>query len=146
MTVLLLLEIWGLLTVAEWLVSEAGVQLLSSYGSAFLVLLVAFMIWLAVMSWVDLRLQSRSGYIVTARERTLFQLFRNASTVVIVVMALLLSLSEVGVDIGPLIAGAGVVGLAISFGAQTLVKDIITGASSRSRMPSTRATSSLLPG
>ena len=43
-------------------------------------------------------------------------------------MALLLSLSEVGVDIGPLIAGAGVVGLAISFGAQTLVKDIITGA------------------
>lgn len=128
MTVLLLLEIWGLLTVAEWLVSEAGVQLLSSYGSAFLVLLVAFMIWLAVMSWVDLRLQSRSGYIVTARERTLFQLFRNASTVVIVVMALLLSLSEVGVDIGPLIAGAGVVGLAISFGAQTLVKDIITGA------------------
>jgi small conductance mechanosensitive channel len=127
-TVLLLLEIWGVLTIAEWLVSEAGVQLLSSYGSAFLVLLVAFLIWLAVMSWVDLRLQSRSGHIVTARERTLFQLFRNASTVVIVVMALLLSLSEVGVDIGPLIAGAGVVGLAISFGAQTLVKDIITGA------------------
>ncbi|GAB2184514.1 mechanosensitive ion channel domain-containing protein [Roseibium sp. LAB1] len=127
-TVLLLLEIWGVLTVAEWLASEAGVQLLSSYGSAILVLLVAFVIWLAVMSWVDLRLQSRSGYIVTARERTLFQLFRNASTVVIVVMALLLSLSEVGIDIGPLIAGAGVVGLAISFGAQTLVKDIITGA------------------
>ncbi|WP_157139654.1 mechanosensitive ion channel domain-containing protein [Roseibium aggregatum] len=127
-TVLLLLDIWGLLTIAEWLASEAGVQLLSSYGSAFLVLFVAFVIWLAVMSWVDLRLQSRSGYIVTARERTLFQLFRNASTVVIVVMALLLSLSEVGIDIGPLIAGAGVVGLAISFGAQTLVKDIITGA------------------
>lgn len=127
-TVLLLLEIWGVLGLLDWLASEAGVQLLSNYGSAFLVLLVAFAVWLAVMSWVDLRLQSRSGYIVTARERTLFQLFRNASTVVIIVMAVLLSLSEIGVDIGPLIAGAGVVGLAISFGAQTLVKDIITGA------------------
>ena len=43
-------------------------------------------------------------------------------------MTVLLALSEIGIDIGPLIAGAGVVGLAISFGAQTLVKDIITGA------------------
>jgi len=127
-TVLLLMEIWSVISVFEWLASEAGVQLLSSYGSAFLVVLISFLVWLGVMSWVDLRLQSRSGYIVTARERTLFQLFRNASTVVIIVMALLLSLSEIGVDIGPLIAGAGVVGLAISFGAQTLVKDIITGA------------------
>ncbi|MEO9526235.1 mechanosensitive ion channel domain-containing protein [Roseibium sp.] len=127
-TVLLLLEIWGVLSVLDWLASEAGVRMLSDYGSAFMVVLVAFMVWLAVMSWVDLRLQSRSGYIVTARERTLFQLFRNASTVVIIVMGVLLSLSEIGVDIGPLIAGAGVVGLAISFGAQTLVKDIITGA------------------
>ena len=128
LTVLLLLEIWGLLSVVEWFLSEAGVELMSSYGSAFLVVLIAFGVWLAVMSWVDLRLQTRSGYIVTARERTLFQLFRNASTVVIIVMATLLALSEIGVDIGPLIAGAGVVGLAISFGAQTLVKDIITGA------------------
>lgn len=127
-TVLLLLEIWGVLSVLDWLASESGVRLISNYSSAFLVVLVAFLVWLAVMSWVDLRLQSRSGHIVTARERTLFQLFRNAATVVIIVMGTLLSLSEIGVDIGPLIAGAGVVGLAISFGAQTLVKDIITGA------------------
>lgn len=127
-TVLLLLDIWGLIGVIDWFNSDVGVRLVSSYGSAFFVLLVAFVIWLAVMSWVDLRLQSRAGYIVTARERTLFQLFRNAATIIIIVMAILLSLSEIGVDIGPLIAGAGVVGLAISFGAQTLVKDIITGA------------------
>ncbi|MCV0424563.1 MAG: mechanosensitive ion channel, partial [Roseibium sp.] len=127
-TFLLLLDIWGVLGVLDWLVSDAGSQLVSKYSAAFFVLLVAFVIWLAVMSWVDLRLQSRAGYIVSARERTLFQLFRNAFTVVILVMAFLLALSEVGVNIGPLIAGAGVVGLAISFGAQTLVKDIITGA------------------
>ncbi|MES0881277.1 mechanosensitive ion channel domain-containing protein [Roseibium sp. SCP14] len=127
-TILLLLDIWGVLGVLDWLFSEAGSQLVSRYGAAFFVVLIAFVIWLAVMSWVDLRLQSRAGYIVSARERTLFQLFRNAFTVVILVMAVLLALSEIGVNIGPLIAGAGVVGLAISFGAQTLVKDIITGA------------------
>jgi small conductance mechanosensitive channel len=127
-TILLLLDIWGVLGVLDWFFSETGSQIVSRYSAAFFVVLVAFIIWLAVMSWVDLRLQSRAGYIVSARERTLFQLFRNAFTVVIIVMAVLLALSEVGVNIGPLIAGAGVVGLAISFGAQTLVKDIITGA------------------
>jgi small-conductance mechanosensitive channel len=46
---------------------------------------------------------------------------------VIIVMATLIMLSSIGVNIGPLIAGAGVIGLAIGFGAQTLVKDIIAG-------------------
>ena len=47
--------------------------------------------------------------------------------IVLVVMAVLMALSALGVEIGPLIAGAGVVGVAIGFGAQTLVKDIISG-------------------
>jgi len=42
-------------------------------------------------------------------------------------MAVLISLSALGVNIGPLIAGAGVIGLAIGFGAQTLVRDIVSG-------------------
>ncbi|MEP2704255.1 MAG: mechanosensitive ion channel domain-containing protein [Roseibium sp.] len=127
-TVLLLFEIWGVISFLDWVASESGVRLVSDYGAAVVVILAGFAIWLALMSWVDLRLQTRSSRIVTARERTLFQLFRNASTVVIIVMTVLLALSEIGINIGPLIAGAGVVGLAISFGAQTLVKDIITGA------------------
>ena len=47
--------------------------------------------------------------------------------VVLVVMAVLMALSALGVQIGPLLAGAGVVGVAVGFGAQTLVKDIISG-------------------
>ncbi|MEJ0072383.1 MAG: hypothetical protein WDO24_30980 [Pseudomonadota bacterium] len=47
--------------------------------------------------------------------------------ILIIVLVTLIVLSEIGVDIGPLLAGAGVVGLAIGFGAQTLVKDVITG-------------------
>ncbi|WP_196223287.1 mechanosensitive ion channel domain-containing protein [Roseibium sp. RKSG952] len=127
-TVLILLDIWGVIGFLSWVQSAEGSAFLGRYSSAALVVLAAFVFWLAVMAWVDLRLRERDGYIVTSRARTLFQLFRNGFTVVVIVMAALLALSEVGVNIGPLIAGAGVVGLAISFGAQTLVKDIITGA------------------
>ncbi len=62
-----------------------------------------------------------------ARMRTLLPIFRNLLFIVLLVMAVLMALSALGVEIGPLIAGAGVVGVAIGFGAQTLVKDIISG-------------------
>jgi moderate conductance mechanosensitive channel len=62
-----------------------------------------------------------------SRVRTLLPITRNALFAVLVVMTLLMALSSVGIEIGPLIAGAGVVGVAIGFGAQTLVKDVISG-------------------
>ncbi|WP_150522584.1 mechanosensitive ion channel domain-containing protein [Roseibium sediminis] len=127
-TVLVLLDVWGITSFTVWLASTEGSAAFGRGLSALIVLAVSFLVWLAVMAWIDLRLRVRSGHVVTARERTLFQLFRNAFTMVVLVMATLLALSEVGINIGPLIAGAGVVGLAISFGAQTLVKDVITGA------------------
>jgi len=61
------------------------------------------------------------------RMRTLLPLLRNAFRITLGVMVVMVVLSEIGLDIGPLLAAAGVVGLAIGFGAQTLVKDIITG-------------------
>jgi small-conductance mechanosensitive channel len=62
-----------------------------------------------------------------SRIGTLLLLLRKFMLAVIIVMATLIMLSSIGVNIGPLIAGAGVIGLAIGFGAQTLVKDIIAG-------------------
>jgi small-conductance mechanosensitive channel len=62
-----------------------------------------------------------------SRIATLLLLLRKFMLVVIIVMASLVVLSALGVNIGPLIAGAGVFGLAIGFGAQTLVRDIISG-------------------
>jgi moderate conductance mechanosensitive channel len=61
------------------------------------------------------------------RLRTLLPILRNMALVVLVAMAVLMALSALGVEIGPLIAGAGVVGVAIGFGAQTVVKDVISG-------------------
>lgn len=60
------------------------------------------------------------------RGQTLAQLLRSFGGVTIVIVALLLSLN-LFIDIGPLLAGAGILGLAVSFGAQSLVKDIIAG-------------------
>lgn len=62
-----------------------------------------------------------------ARLLTLLPILRNVGFVVLAAMAVLMALSALGVQVGPLLAGAGVVGVAVGFGAQTLVKDIISG-------------------
>lgn len=67
--------------------------------------------------------------VVTMREKrgqTISQLLRSVGRVVILVLAVLLSLN-IFINIGPLLAGAGIIGLAVSFGAQSLVKDVISG-------------------
>ncbi len=61
------------------------------------------------------------------RVRTLSGLLRSVGIGFIVVVGLFMLLRAVGLDIGPLLAGAGVIGLAISFGAQSLVKDVLSG-------------------
>jgi small-conductance mechanosensitive channel len=62
-----------------------------------------------------------------SRLRTLLPILRNMLLVVVLVTSVLMVLSSLGIEIGPLIAGAGVIGVAIGFGSQTLVKDIISG-------------------
>ncbi|HEX2204746.1 MAG TPA: mechanosensitive ion channel family protein [Longimicrobium sp.] len=61
------------------------------------------------------------------RARTLVGLLRSIGRVIIGVIFIFMALGALGVELGPLLAGAGVVGLAISFGAQSLVKDVISG-------------------
>ncbi len=63
-----------------------------------------------------------------SRLATLLPLFRNIVLIIIVVTVLLIALMEVGVNVGPLFAGAGIVGVAIGFGSQSLVRDIFSGA------------------
>jgi len=61
------------------------------------------------------------------RARTLGSLVRNVTTSLLAGIAALMILRELGVDIAPVLAGAGILGLAVGFGAQTLVRDIISG-------------------
>lgn len=61
------------------------------------------------------------------RLRTLSTIFSTTATTIISAIALIMILKEVGFDVAPLLASAGVAGIAIGFGAQTLVKDILSG-------------------
>jgi small conductance mechanosensitive channel len=61
------------------------------------------------------------------RAETLGSVLTNAARVIVVAFFLLMTLQEFGVNIGPLVAGAGVAGVALGFGAQSLVKDVISG-------------------
>lgn len=61
------------------------------------------------------------------REETIIQIISGALHILVWPLAFILALAQLGIDIGPLIAGASVVGVALGFGAQSLVKDIISG-------------------
>ncbi len=68
-----------------------------------------------------------SHSLLEKRVRTFSTLLSNIITIVIYSIGSILILSELGIDILPLIAGAGIIGLALAFGSQTLVKDFVTG-------------------
>jgi small-conductance mechanosensitive channel len=61
------------------------------------------------------------------REDTLIHIFNGTIRIILIVLAILMILQEVGIKIGPILAGAGILGVAVGFGGQYLVKDIITG-------------------
>jgi len=61
------------------------------------------------------------------RAATLSSVIRHLLSVVVVIVALMTILDQIGIEIGPVLAAAGIVGLAIGFGAQSLVKDVING-------------------
>ncbi|KKX23862.1 mechanosensitive ion channel family protein [Rhizobium sp. LC145] len=99
-----------------------------------IVVLLADLVWHLAKSWIDRKLATSSDTSLRpeelarqARMRTLLPIFRNLLGVMVAVIATLVVLAELGVEIGPLIAGAGVFGVAVGFGSQTLVKDVISG-------------------
>jgi small conductance mechanosensitive channel len=98
---------------------------------------LVFVICLALLWGVSLvvravrRAVSRENEAFTSdaerRAKTLGAVLNNAARVLVVAFFLLMLLQEFGVNIGPLVAGAGVAGVALGFGAQSLVKDVISG-------------------
>ena len=126
-TVSMALRVAGLIDLVAVFERIMGRDFGTTLVSVFVVVTVSFLLWLGMASWVDYRLNPARSVAPTARETTLLTLMRNATTIAIVVITLMVSLSELGLDIAPLLASAGVLGLAIGFGSQRLVQDIITG-------------------
>jgi moderate conductance mechanosensitive channel len=125
-----LFEIWGI-GAYGWFTTTLGEQLTAKLIDIAVVIGVSFLIWETMNASIDRYLETvdEDGVRVarTARMRTLLPLLRNAALVVLVIIGGLLIFSELGINIAPLLAGAGVVGLAVGFGSQALVKDVITG-------------------
>lgn len=124
---LVVLDAWRAFDLAAWLSSAGGQAILAMLFRVALVLTLAALGWTVVVSLIEHRLVGTTARPASERQKTLLMLFRNAVAVVIATFTFLIVLSQIGVDIGPLIAGAGVVGLAIGFGAQKFVQDVITG-------------------
>ena len=123
------LKLWGLDLAFGRVFTQAAFSIVVT-------LILAFLLWEFLKSLIDRRLREEmpesdeemdEGGSGGSRRGTLLLLLRKFILTVLVVMVTMIVLSSLGVDIGPLIAGAGVVGLAIGFGAQTLVRDIISG-------------------
>lgn len=125
--ILAIAQAWSLFDFVGWIGSDSGQQVAGSAISAALIVLACIVLHVVVASWIEYRLNTSIGKTPTAREKTLLGLFKNAFTIALVVFGVMLALAQIGVNIAPLLAGAGVVGLAIGFGAQKLVQDIITG-------------------
>ena len=103
-----------------------------------LTILLAWALWGVIRISIERRLEEEkgpeteteeieAGGLGGTRTETILPLIRAFIKITLIVMTVMVCLSALGVNIGPLIAGAGVVGLAIGFGAQTLVRDIVSG-------------------
>jgi moderate conductance mechanosensitive channel len=118
-------------TVQDWLTDDA---MWMAFGTSMLrvalILMVGRMIIWVVHKAVTHFILNRNPtrlHVEQRRVQTIGKLLKNVASYAVYFVTILLVLSEFNINLGPLLAGAGVVGLAIGFGAQSLVKDVITG-------------------
>ncbi len=119
------LRVWGLSLIrfAEGDGHDVSMKLISLAAT----LMFAWLVWILSDTAVHHALtRSRKG-LANARAQTMMPLIRNVLFVAIFIIALIVALANMGMNVTPLLAGAGVIGLAIGFGAQSLVADLITG-------------------
>ena len=116
----------------DWLVaSDLGRRLLSSLLTLAVTVLLALAVWEAVNAAVERHLGQAdargAGWHVRRGCARCCRCCARRCSITILIVAGMMVLSEIGVNIGPLLAGAGIIGVAIGFGSQTLVRDLITG-------------------
>ena len=130
LALLSLLESWGISSYA-WLASDAGRRVAASLVTVATILVITFVIWELINTGIDRYLagvMTNGDRIArSARMRTLLPLVRNVLFVLLLIVAGLFVLSELGVNIAPLLGISAFAGVAIGFGSQALVKDVITG-------------------
>ena len=123
--------IWGfsLLEFAQG--NTVGRAISDSLSRIGLIFLVTWLFWVildtAIQEALKPPINSRSSHQPSTRIKTILPLLRNAIKIILVVICTITTMANLGINVAPLLAGAGVVGLAIGFGSQQLVQDVITG-------------------
>ncbi|WP_025597520.1 mechanosensitive ion channel family protein [Burkholderia sp. WSM2230] len=129
-TAFALLAVWGVDIGELFREGSIGHRLASALVTIGVAAVIALLVWESVNVSVERRLDrwTTSGDLVrAARLRTLLPMLRTALFCAIALVVVLTGLSELGVNIGPLLAGASIFGVALGFGSQKLVQDFITG-------------------
>jgi len=125
----LAVRVWGtsILRLAES--SATGRHITETVVSVIGTVLLAWLLWLVIDTAITQAMSPTHGRAPqpSMRVKTILPLVRNASFIALLVIAMMVVLANLGVNVTPLLAGAGVIGLAIGFGAQSLVQDLITG-------------------
>ena len=128
--IVVLLQVWGL-DLLTWLrTNHVGTQLVSALLTIVLLVVLATLSWegLNILMERRMALLTREAHLAqAARLRTLLPILRTTLMVVILAIVGLTALSELGINIAPLLAGASIFGVALGFGSQKLVQDFITG-------------------
>jgi len=107
------------------ILTKAGLRIVMIIMIAFFITLIARRLITKLKSYLKTKAEDNPEE--SKRVDTLARVFRYIATIVITVIAMIQILNEVGISIAPVLAAAGVVGVAIGFGAQSLVKDYFTG-------------------
>lgn len=125
----LILQIWNMSLFGLGGQTPVSKGVAGSLVGVILTGLIASLTWIFVDELLEraMRGGDRKKRINPARAQTILPIARNTLLITILIIAALAGLSTLGVDVTPLLAGAGIVGLAVGFGAQTLVQDLITG-------------------
>ncbi|HAX93874.1 MAG TPA: mechanosensitive ion channel family protein [Bacteroidales bacterium] len=109
-----------------WLLNH-GIKIVFIALLAYLMNVIIGRIIVRTVRIAVVRDENTSAEAELKREDTLIHIFRGALRVILIVLAILMILQEFGLKIGPILAGAGIVGVAVGFGGQYLIKDVITG-------------------
>lgn len=124
-------RIWGFSMFEFAQRNSVGRVISESLSSIGLIFLVTWLLWVVLDTAIQEALKPpvhhRSNRQPSTRIKTILPLLRNAIKIILVVICAITTMANLGINVAPLLAGAGVVGLAIGFGSQQLVQDVITG-------------------
>ncbi|KFE57342.1 mechanosensitive ion channel family protein [Pseudomonas syringae] len=124
-------RIWGFSLFEFAQRNSLGRVISESLSSIGLIFLVTWLLWVVLDTAIQEALKPpvhhRSNRQPSTRIKTILPLLRNAIKIILVVICAITTMANLGINVAPLLAGAGVVGLAIGFGSQQLVQDVITG-------------------